>query len=114
MSVTLQESVTYYPIYFPNVAGGTTTNFSFFVTLPDGAWNFQFNFYQPDVNIPLSSQSYWTGYATLPTGQIRVFSVFPNVVNWSLDDYVLLIFTSNLTTIGLTDLANVNMYVAYA
>lgn len=113
MSVTLQVSATSYPIYFPNVASGANTSFSFNITLPDGVWVFQFYFYQPDVNITLSSQSYWMGYATLPSGQVRTFSVFPNDVNWAFDDYAFLIFTSGLTSIGLTDLGNVNMYVSY-
>jgi hypothetical protein len=83
-----------YEIAFPVYT--TELDFSFNTVVKEGTFDFRFRWYA----------SRWHGWATLPSGEVRSFGVFPNTESWTgFVDYGITIETSR-AIIGYADLAD--------
>ena len=75
-------------------SGELSENFEFSAAHKDGLFKFTFRWFN----------DHWNGWCTLPSGEVRAFGVYPNVISWTgFLDYGI-VFVTNLTEISKTSL----------
>jgi hypothetical protein len=81
-----------------NIAQGDTSavNFQFETKNQDGAWQ---------LNL-MWTGSQWIGWATLPSGEVRLFGCIPGVINWTGYTDFGLVWVSPLAAFGQPDIFN--------
>jgi len=83
-----------YEVSFPNYT--TQKDFSFNSTIKGGSFEFHLRYFS----------SRWHAWATLPSGEVRSFGIFPNVESWKgCDDFGIAVETSR-AAVGYADLAD--------